>query len=56
MSNLIIPEVFADAVNAKLENTIRIGSIAFDATSLVADVLVAGNKSNFPTFDRVALK
>ena len=26
MSNLIIPEVFADAVNAKLENTIRIGS------------------------------
>lgn len=54
MSNLIIPEVFADAVNAKLENTIRIGSIAFDATSLVPDVLVAGNKINFPTFDRVA--
>lgn len=51
---LIIPEVFADAVNAKLGTTIRIGSIAFDATALVPDILVAGNKVNFPTFDRVA--
>lgn len=51
---LIIPEVFADAVNAKLGTSIRIGSIAFDATSLVPEVLSAGNKINFPTFDRVA--
>lgn len=51
---LIIPEVFADAVNAKLSTTIRIGSIAFDATALVPNILVAGNKVNFPTFDRVA--
>lgn len=52
--NLIIPEVFADAVNEKLSNTIRVGSIAFDATALVPNILVAGNKINFPTFDRVA--
>ena len=51
---LIIPEVFADAVNAKLQNTIRIGSVAFNATSLVPDILIAGNSVNFPTFDRVA--
>lgn len=51
---LIIPEVFADAVNAKLANTIRIGSVAFNATSLVPDILIAGNSVNFPTFDRIA--
>ena len=51
---LIIPTVFADAVNANLEQTIRIGSVAFDATPLVPDVLIAGNEVNFPRFDRVA--
>jgi len=54
MSNLIIPEVLADAINAKLGVSLRIGSVAFDATSLVPDVLVAGNTVNFPKFDRVA--
>ena len=28
---LIIPEVFADAVNAKLDAALRIGRVAFDA-------------------------
>lgn len=51
---ILIPEVFADAVNAKLQHSIRIGSIAFDATSLAPDVLVAGDTVHFPTFDRVA--
>ena len=52
--SIIIPEVFSNAVNAKLENTIRIGSIAFNATSLCPDILVAGNTVNFPQFDRIA--
>ena len=39
--SLLIPEVFADAINAKLDTTIRIGRVAFDATSLVPDILVA---------------
>lgn len=52
--SILIPQVFADAVNAHLANTIRIGSVAFDATSLCPDILVAGNEVNFPTFDRVA--
>ena len=51
---ILVPEVFADAVNAKLQHSIRIGSIAFDATSLAPDVLVAGDTVHFPTFDRVA--
>lgn len=54
MANLIIPTVFADAVNDNLEQTIRIGSCAFDATPLVNSVLVAGNEINFPRFTRVA--
>lgn len=51
---ILIPEVFADAVNAKLQHSIRIGAIAFDCTSLAPDVLVAGDTVHFPTFDRVA--
>jgi hypothetical protein len=52
--SLIIPSVFADAVNAKLGTSLRIGNIAFDATGMVSGVLSAGNKINFPKFDRVA--
>lgn len=52
--SLIINSVFADAVNAKLGTTLRIGNVAFDATGLVSGVLSAGNKINFPKFDRVA--
>lgn len=52
--SILIPTVFADAVNAHLANSIRVGSVAFDATSLCPDILVAGNYVNFPTFDRVA--
>lgn len=53
--SLLIPEVFADAINAKLDTTIRIGRVAFDATSLVPDILVAGDTVHFPTFNRVAV-
>ena len=53
--SLLIPEVFADAINAKLDTTIRIGRVAFDATSLVPDILVARDTVHFPTFNRVAV-
>lgn len=51
---IIVPEVFADAVNAKLDTTLRIARVAFDATPLVGDISSYGNKVNFPTFNRIA--
>lgn len=49
---LIIPEVFADAVNAKLDTTLRIGRVAFNATPNVAEVMQYGNTVHFPKLKR----
>ena len=54
MPNLIIPEVFADAVNAKLDTTLRIGRVAFNATSDVPEIMQCGDTIHFPKFPRVA--
>ena len=51
---IFIPEVFADAVNAKLGTTLRFGSVAFDATSLVPDIMTAGDTMHFPKLARTA--
>lgn len=50
---LIIPEVFADAVNAKLDTTLRIGRVAFDATPIVSEAMQYGNTVHFPKLKRV---
>lgn len=50
---IVVPELFSDAVNSKMETSLRIGRIAFDATELVPDIRTCGNKVNFPTFDRI---
>lgn len=52
-NTLIIPEVFADAVNAKLDSTLRIGRVAFDATPAVSEVMQYGNTIHFPKLKRV---
>lgn len=52
--SIIIPEVFADAVNAKMDTSLRIGRVAFDATSLVPAVKEAGDTIHFPKINRVA--
>lgn len=55
MSNTIfIPEIFADAVNEKLGTTLRFGSVAFNATSLVPEIMNAGDKMHFPKLKRTA--
>ena len=55
MANTIfIPEIFADAVNEKLGTTLRFGSVAFDATSLVSDIKSAGDTMHFPKLKRTA--
>ncbi|MFI3325939.1 MAG: hypothetical protein R3Y35_07170 [Clostridia bacterium] len=51
---LIIPEVFADVVNEKFGICLKMGTLATDYTSDVADITTCGNKVNFPKFDRVA--
>ncbi len=51
---LIIPSVFADAINAKLDTTLRIGRVAFDATSVIPEIRQAGDTIHFPTINRVA--
>lgn len=50
---LIIPEVFADAVNAKLDTALRIGRVAFDATPIVSEAMQYGDTVHFPKLKRV---
>lgn len=50
---IIIPEVFADAVNAKLESALRIGRVAFDATAVVPEAMQYGDTIHFPKLNRV---
>lgn len=50
---LIIPEVFADAVNDKLGTTLRIGRVAFNATSEAPEIMRYGDTIHFPKFPRV---
>lgn len=51
---LIIPSVFADATNEKLNKTLKLAQLAYDATADVADITTCGDTVHFPTFDRVA--
>ena len=50
---LIIPEVFADAVNAKLNASLRIGRVAFNATPDVSEAMKYGDTIHFPKLNRV---
>lgn len=54
MATIFIPEVFSDAVNEKLGTTLRFGSVAFDATSLVPEIMSAGETMHFPKLKRTA--
>ena len=50
---LIIPQVFADAVNAKLNASLRIGRVAFNATPDVSEAMKYGDTIHFPKLNRV---
>ena len=50
---LIIPEVFADAVNAKLNASLRIGRVAINATPDVSEAMKYGDTIHFPKLNRV---
>lgn len=52
--SLFIQEVFADAINAKLGVSLKMGQFAVDVTNEVADITTCGDEINFPKFERVA--
>lgn len=55
MPNTIIkPDVFANAVNAKLDVKLRACKLATDYTELVEDITTCGEVVHFPTFDAIS--
>jgi hypothetical protein len=55
MANLFIPEVFKDAINEKLGTTLKWGSVAVDATSMVPEIKSYGDTVHFPKLKRTAV-
>ena len=54
MPNTIIsPDVFADAVNEKLDVKLRACKLATDFTEMVEDITTCGEVIHFPTFNRI---
>lgn len=49
----IIPNVFADAVNAALGVKLRVGNLATDYTDLVDEIGSYGEEVHFPVIDRI---
>lgn len=50
---VVIPELFSEAVNARMETSLRIGKVAFDATSIAEDIKECGDTIHFPVVDRI---
>lgn len=50
---VVIPELFSEAVNAKMETSLRIGRVAFDATDIAENIRECGDTIHFPTIDRI---
>lgn len=51
--SIIVPEVFADAVNKTLGVSLRVGQLATDYTNLVEDITTCGDTVHFPVIDRI---
>ncbi len=52
-NTLVIPELFSEAVNSKMEVSLRMGKLATDMTDLAEDIRTCGDTIHFPTFDRI---
>ncbi len=50
---IIVPEVFADAVNAALGVKLRVGNLATNYTNFVDDIRTYGDTVHFPVIDRI---
>lgn len=53
-NTLVIPELFSEAVNSKMEVSLRVGRLATDMTDLAEDITTCGDIIHFPTFDRIS--
>ena len=53
-NTLVIPELFSEAVNAKMDIALRVGKLAVDMTDLSEDIRTCGDTIHFPTFDRIS--
>lgn len=53
-NTLVIPELFSEAVNSKMEVSLRVGRLATDMTDLAEDIRTCGSTIHFPTFDRIS--
>lgn len=51
---LVIPEIFADAVNEKLRLNLKVGSVAVDATDMVDEIRQSGDTVHFPVISRIS--
>lgn len=51
---LVIPELFSEAVNSKMEVSLRVGRLATDMTDMAEDITTCGDTIHFPTFDRIS--
>jgi len=54
MPNIIIPEVFGDAVNASMGVALRVGRVATDFTDMVEEITQYGGSVHFPVIDRIS--
>lgn len=53
-NTLVIPELFSESVNAKMDIALRVGKLATDMTDLAEDIRTCGDTIHFPTFDRIS--
>ena len=53
-NTLVYPELFSEAVNSKMEVSLRVGRLATDMTDLAEDIRTCGDTIHFPTFDRIS--
>lgn len=51
---IVVPVVFADAVNEKMGVALKMGMLADDVTDQVAEITECGDTVNFPKYDRIA--
>jgi len=51
---IIVPTIFGNAVNDKLNVNLLAKTLAFDATSLAPEIISAGDQVNLPILNRVA--
>lgn len=51
---IVVPVVFADAVNQAMKTSLKMAMLADDVTDSVSEITEMGSEINFPKYDRVA--